>query len=51
MPVQRCTKDGTAGYKWGEQGACFIGPGAQERAARMGRAIKAAQSERASRSR
>ena len=43
MPVQRCTKQGKGGYKFGESGTCFIGPGARAKAARQGRAIKARQ--------
>jgi len=41
MPVQKCTKDGKPGFKWGEQGVCFLGEGAQEKAASVGRAIAA----------
>lgn len=41
MPVLTCVKDGDSGYKWGEQGVCFIGPGSRERAAEVGRAIAA----------
>ena len=41
MPVLRCQKSGTAGYKWGPSGVCFTGPGAQAQAAKVGRAIAA----------
>ena len=41
MPVQRCTKNGESGWKWGESGKCYIGSGAKAKAARQGAAIKA----------
>jgi len=41
MPVMRCQKDGQDGYKWGPEGVCFVGPDAEEKAAEVGRAIKA----------
>lgn len=52
MPVQKCTKDGKPGYKWGEQGYCYTySPGsdksekrAKRKAADQGRAIKASKS-------
>jgi len=46
MPVHKVhtTKDGrpVAGYKWGNSGKVYTGPGAAERAARQGRAAYAA---------
>lgn len=44
MPVTKCTKNGKDGYKWGDQGVCFTGPDAEQRAAAVGRAIKAQDS-------
>jgi SPP1 gp7 family putative phage head morphogenesis protein len=41
MPVQRCQKGGRSGYAWGPRGTCFTGPGAQAKAAKVGRAIAA----------
>lgn len=41
MPLQKCSKSGTSGWKWGNQGKCFIGTGARTRALRQGRAIEA----------
>lgn len=41
MPVQRCTKNGKPGWKWGESGTCYTGPGAKARAAAQGRAAYA----------
>jgi len=40
MPIQRCQSDGKSGYKWGDQGHCYTGPGAREKAAKQGRAIE-----------
>ena len=40
MPIRR-TPDG--GYQWGESGKVYHGPGAKEKAAKQGRAIKASQ--------
>lgn len=50
MPVQRCTKDGKPGYKWGKQGKCYTyTPGnpqsrarAKDNAEMQGRAAHAA---------
>ena len=43
MPVKRCTSRGKPGYKWGDKGKCYTGPGARVKAAKQGRAIKANQ--------
>lgn len=42
MPLQRCTSDGTRGWRWGGHGACYIGPGARARALHQGQAAYAA---------
>ncbi len=42
MPVQRCQRRGKRGNRWGRSGKCFIGRGSRARAARQGRAIRAA---------
>lgn len=47
MPVKPCTKDGKNGYKWGDEGKCYTGPDAKEKAANQGRAIKARKSKAA----
>lgn len=39
MPVQKCSKDGKSGYRWGESGVCFTGSDAKERAEAVGKAI------------
>ena len=40
MPVQRCSKDGKAGWKYGKEGTCYTGPGAKEKAIKQGQAIE-----------
>ncbi len=46
MPVHKVTvqRQGkkVTGYRWGESGRIYTGPGAQQRAAAQGRAIRAA---------
>ena len=39
MPVKKCQKDGKNGYKWGDQGKCYTGPGAKKKAIKQGMAI------------
>jgi hypothetical protein len=39
MPVKKCTIDGVDGYKWGDQGKCYTGPDAKEKASKQGIAI------------
>jgi hypothetical protein len=36
MPVQQCTSDGKSGYRWGEKGKCYTGPGAKKKAIKQG---------------
>lgn len=43
MPLKRCSRDGRRGWKWGDAGKCYIGPGARSRALRQGRAIEASK--------
>ena len=43
MPVRRTT---SGGYKWGTTGKTYRGKGAKAKAARQGRAIRAAQTRR-----
>lgn len=43
MPIVDCTSNGKPGKKFGDNGFCFTGPGAQGKAAAQGRAIKAEQ--------
>lgn len=44
MPVMRCTQNGKPGYKYGKEGKCYTGAGAESRASKQGHAIKASQS-------
>lgn len=39
MPLLRCTRDGKSGWKWGEEGKCYIGENAKENAISQGLAI------------
>lgn len=36
MPLQNCSANGTSGWRWGEQGKCYTGPGAKKKAIRQG---------------
>lgn len=40
MPVMKCTSGGKSGWKYGESGKCYTGPGARAKAARQGQAIE-----------
>lgn len=46
MPVTTCVKEGQKGFKWGEGGTCFVGANARNKAAAVGRAIKAQEADR-----
>lgn len=41
MPVKECQRNGKKGYKWGDQGYCYIGEDAYDKALAQGRAIEA----------
>lgn len=41
MPLKKC---GSGGWKWGDSGKCFTGPGARQKALEQGRAIEANKS-------
>jgi len=41
MPVQKCSRAGRPGYKWGQSGKCYVGPGAKAKASRQGAAVRA----------
>jgi len=43
MPVKRCQSNKKPGYKWGDQGNCYTGKNARQKALRQGRAIHASQ--------
>lgn len=40
MPIKKCTKDGKSGFKYGDSGTCYTGPGARKKAAKQGQAIE-----------
>ena len=40
MPVQSCSKNGKSGFKYGNSGFCYTGPGAKEKAHKQGVAIE-----------
>jgi len=40
MPLKRCQKDKKLGWKWGDEGTCYVGPNAKENAEKQGRAIE-----------
>lgn len=44
MPLQKCSVDGKSGWKYGESGHCYTGPGARQKAIQQMRAIKVSQS-------
>lgn len=41
MPIQQCSSGGKSGYKWGESGKCYTGPGARAKAGRQASAAYA----------
>jgi len=42
MPVQSCEIEGQTGFRWGDDGTCYVGADAQERAEEQGAAAHAA---------
>lgn len=32
MPLKKCTANGKSGWKWGDAGKCYTGPGAKRKA-------------------
>lgn len=40
MPLMRCQENGKSGWKWGQNGKCYGGPGGKEKAKKQGRAIE-----------
>ena len=41
MPLKQCQKNGVKGWKWGDEGKCYTGSNAKEKAKEQGRAIEA----------
>jgi hypothetical protein len=40
MPLKRCSNKGASGWKWGDQGHCYTGPGAKKKAIKQGVAVE-----------
>lgn len=40
MPLERCSKDGKAGIRWGKTGACYTGKDGKKKALKQGVAIE-----------
>lgn len=45
MPLKRCTSNGQPGWKWGNSGKCYTGPGAKKKAIKQGIAMGEIKSE------
>jgi hypothetical protein len=39
MPLERCKESGKSGWRWGNSGACYTGPGAKKKAIKQGLAV------------
>jgi len=39
MPLKRCQENNQRGWRWGDEGKCYVGPDAKEKALQQGRAI------------
>jgi len=46
MPIKRCNEGGP-GWRWGDQGECYHGPGARQKAMDQGIAALASQAKEA----
>lgn len=40
MPLKKCSQDGKSGWKWGDSGHCYTGPGGKKKAIKQGIAIE-----------
>jgi hypothetical protein len=40
MPLKECQENNKNGWKWGDSGKCYTGPGAKKKALKQGRAIE-----------
>jgi hypothetical protein len=40
MPVKKCNEDGKSGWKWGDEGKCYVGPNGKQEAIKQGIAIE-----------
>lgn len=43
MPVQKCTKDGKSGFKYGSTGKCYMGKEAKKKAIKQGLVVARSQ--------
>ena len=43
MPLKRCQANGKSGWKWGNKGKCYTGPGAKKKAIKQGVAMGEAE--------
>ncbi len=39
MPLKKCSSAGKAGWKYGDSGRCYTGPGAKRKAIKQGLAL------------
>jgi len=46
MPIKSCKYENKEGKKWGDEGKCYVGKDAKEKAALQGRAIKASETKK-----
>lgn len=46
MPLKKCQKNSKSGWKWGDQGTCYTGKNARQKALMQGRAIEASKHKR-----
>lgn len=46
MPLKKCTSNGQSGWKWGDSGHCYTGPGAKKKAIDQAVAINYSLKER-----
>lgn len=39
MPLKQCTKDGKSGWKFGDNGTCYVGSNGKQKALKQARAM------------
>lgn len=49
MPAKQCQRDNQSGWKWGDEGYCYIGSGAKSKAEKQGAAIEVSKVEKMTR--
>ena len=40
MPLKKCSEGGKGGWKWGDSGKCYTGPGGKKKAIKQGIAVE-----------